>query len=336
MALHHVVAAIVFAIAMYWIFEPVILYANKSSTSLVKARWIANKNSLFFVGNPSTTFDDHMYLSWKRKHPIELSIVVPAYNEESRITKMFDEMLQFLSTWAKEKGIDFEIIIVDDKSTDNTVAVVQSRMNLSDGNAVHLLQLGANRGKGGAIKAGIEFTRGRYILMADADGATRADELGNLYAAVKSDEKVLSLFNMSMGMGMAIGSRAHLAKNSIATRPLMRTVLMKGFHILVAFLCSKKVQDTQCGFKLFTRATAEILFRTLHIEGWAFDVELIYVAESLGVSIKEIDVSWTEVEGSKLITSKFDVLFTSLRMARDMLCVRLAYVLGLWKVVASV
>lgn len=63
---------------------------------------------------------------------------------------------------------------------------------------------------------------------------------------------------------------------------------MKGFHFLVAFLCSKKVQDTQCGFKLFTRATAEILFRTLHIEGWAFDVELIYVAESLGVSIKEV------------------------------------------------
>ena len=63
---------------------------------------------------------------------------------------------------------------------------------------------------------------------------------------------------------------------------------MKGFHFLVAILCSKKVQDTQCGFKLFTRATAEILFRTLHIEGWAFDVELIYVAESLGVSIKEV------------------------------------------------
>ena len=107
-------------------------------------------------------------------------------------------------------------------------------MNLSDGKAVHLLQLGANRGKGGAIKAGIEFTRGRYILMvglsleliqsyiltlclnnssiqADADGATRADELGNLYAAVKSDEKVLSLFNMSMGLGMAIGSRSYLA-----------------------------------------------------------------------------------------------------------------------------
>jgi dolichyl-phosphate beta-glucosyltransferase len=111
---------------------------------------------------------------------------------------------------------------------------------------------------------------------------------------------------------------------------------MKGFHWLVMLLCTRQVQDTQCGFKLFTSETAKILFQNLHLYRWAFDIELIYQAEALGIPMREVAVNWREVEGSKLIRRKIDVITTSLTMARDMLCVRLAYVLGLWKLPSQV
>jgi dolichyl-phosphate beta-glucosyltransferase len=96
-------------------------------------------------------------------------------------------------------------------------------------------------------------------------------------------------------------------------------------------LATRKIRDTQCGFKLFTRKTARLLFSNLHLEGWSFDIEIIYLAESLGIPLSETSVRWHEVEGSKLIQSKFDVVLTSLKMARDMVCLRLAYLFGIWK-----
>jgi dolichyl-phosphate beta-glucosyltransferase len=90
------------------------------------------------------------------------------------------------------------------------------------------------------------------------------------------------------------------------------------------------VHDTQCGFKLFTKDAARTLFATLHLERWAFDIEIIFVAEALGYPIMEQGVNWREVDGSKLIQSKLDVVRTSLVMARDMLCVRMCYLLGIW------
>ena len=124
--------------------------------------------------------------------------------------------------------------------------------------------------------------------------------------------------------------RAHLEEQSIATRQLYRTVLMHGFHFLVTILCSNSIKDTQCGFKLFTRKAATLLFSNLHLERWAFDIEIIFLAERFHVPLTEVSVNWHEVAGSKLIQSKLDVITTSLSMARDMLCVRLSYLLGIW------
>lgn len=126
-------------------------------------------------------------------------------------------------------------------------------------------------------------------------------------------------------------NRAHMAKKSVAVREWYRTILMKGFHFLVTILCTRQIQDTQCGFKLFTRNVAKPIFQNLHLYRWAFDIELIYQAEQLGVPIREVPVNWREVEGSKLITKKWDVVTTSLTMARDMLAVKIAYVFGIWK-----
>lgn len=218
--------------------------------------------------------------------------------------------------------------MVDDFSIDGTVDIVRRFMASEKGASIQLLKLNRNRGKGGAIKAGIEFCRGQYILMADADGATDVDSIALLYEKHLSSEVNMPIFRGKMGM--TIGSRAHLAMKSIKTRSFIRTVLMKGFHLLVQVLCSNKIKDTQCGFKLFNYGTAVMLFRNMHIHGWAFDVELIYTAESLGIPITEIDVNWKEIEGSKLIKSPFDVVSTSLTMARDMLCIRACYYLGIW------
>ena len=218
--------------------------------------------------------------------------------------------------------------MVDDFSMDGTVDIVRRYMASEKGASIQLLKLNRNRGKGGAIKAGIEFCRGQYILMADADGATDVKSIALLYDKHLSTEVYMPIFRGKMGM--TIGSRAHLAMKSIKTRSLIRTVLMKGFHFLVQLLCSSKIKDTQCGFKLFSYRTAIVLFRNMHIEGWAFDVELIYTAEILGIPITEIDVNWTEIDGSKLIKNTFDVVITSLTMARDMFCIHACYSVGIW------
>lgn len=131
---------------------------------------------------------------------------------------------------------------------------------------------------------------------------------------------------------IAIGSRSHLAGESIATRSFFRTVLMKGFHFLVSMLCTSKIADTQCGFKLFSSEAAKILFQNLHSTGWAFDIELIYIAEKLDIPMYEMAVNWREVEGSKLIRSKIDIITTSATMARDIICIWLAYSLRVWRV----
>jgi dolichyl-phosphate beta-glucosyltransferase len=101
-----------------------------------------------------------------------------------------------------------------------------------------------------------------------------------MYGAMKRIEKE--------GGGMVIGSRAHMTEKSIATREFYRTVLMRVFHLLVYALCTRQVRDTQCGFKLFTRKTAVKLFSNLHLERWAFDIEIIYMAEALGIPIEEV------------------------------------------------
>lgn len=91
-------------------------------------------------------------------------------------------------------------------------------------------------------------------------------------------------------------SRAHLQENSIATRAFYRTVLMRGFHVLVMLLCTRSIKDTQCGFKLFTRKTADLLFQSLHLERWAFDIEIIFLAEKMRIPMSEVRLRRTTCE----------------------------------------
>ncbi|XP_034859423.1 dolichyl-phosphate beta-glucosyltransferase isoform X2 [Mirounga leonina] len=219
-----------------------------------------------------------------------LSVVVPSYNEEKRLPVMMDEALGYLEERQKQDPtFTYEVIVVDDGSKDQT-------------------------------SKGIFSSRGEKILMADADGATKFPDVEKL-------EKGLNdLQPWPEQMAIACGSRAHLEKESIAQRSYFRTLLMYGFHFLVWFLCVKGIRDTQCGFKLFTREAASRTFSSLHIERWAFDVELLYIAQFFKIPIAEIAVNWTEIEGSKLVP-----FWSWLQMGKDLLFIRLRYLTGAWR-----
>lgn len=250
-----------------------------------------------------------------------VTLVVPAYNEEERLPAMLDEMLTYLKARQSENArFTWEIIVVDDGSKDGTCNVVKRYCVKEGTDAIRLLKLHRNHGKGGAVRKGMMRGRGQYLLMVDADGATVASELGALESRLLAIE--------ADGHGIGVGSRAHLQDEAVATRKWYRNVLMYGFHALVMFLCGGHgVRDTQCGFKLFTRRTARILFSTLHIERWAFDVELLMIAARLRIPIVEVAVKWTEIDGSKL-----NVLASTIQMLRDLVLIRMCYLLRLWEI----
>jgi len=252
---------------------------------------------------------------------VYLSIVVPAYKEEKRLPVMLDETLAYLHTRnASDKSFTWEIIVVDDGSTDNTTIVALEYVKREGTDRMRVLTLEKNKGKGGAVRRGMYYSRGKYILMVDADGATKFSDLDKVENQLKQIEKD--------GLGISVGSRAHLVNtDTVAKRKWFRNILMHGFHFLVDFLCVRGIKDTQCGFKLFTRKTASIIFPNLHIERWAFDVELLYMAQSLRVPLTEVPVNWQEIDGSKV-----DPLTSSIQMGRDLLRIRGNYLIGWWRI----
>jgi len=298
-----------------WIIQPAIeLEVTNNNGILLPTLIISSDNRLQYFHEYNEIINDN--------YDNDITIVIPAYNEEIRMPIMLDSTLYYMNNWCHDNNITYEILIVDDGSTDGTLNVATNYMIKN--NNIRVLKLNINQGKGEAVKVGVLRSKGRYILMADADGATDIKALPKLYDSLKSIEN-------NQGLGVAIGSRAHLENKAIATRAFYRTILMRGFHIAIMLLISSNIKDTQCGFKFFTRNAAKQLFSGLHLKRWAFDVEIIYRAEKFEIPMKEVAVSWQEIEGSKLIRTKFDIIKTSLSMARDMLCVRVLYLLKYWK-----
>lgn len=251
-----------------------------------------------------------------------VSFVLPAYNEEERLHPTMQRTMSYLKRRREALGdaFTYEVIIVDDGSKDRTSEVALGYVKQHGTDTVRLLRLAANQGKGGAVQQGALHARGEYVLMMDADGATELED----YARV---EERLRDFENAEGHGVAVGSRAHLEDEAAATRKWYRTVLMHGFHFAVATLCVRSIRDTQCGFKLFTRRSARALFYNQKLRRWSFDVELLFLAEQMGIPLVEVGVNWEEVPGSKL-----DLFWSSLQMGRDLLVIRFAYLLGVWRV----
>ncbi|POM69618.1 Putative dolichyl-phosphate beta-glucosyltransferase [Phytophthora palmivora] len=256
------------------------------------------------------------------KAEVSLTVVIPAYNEEDRILVTIKDTVAFLDE-KKKKDVSFsyEIIVVDDCSVDKTVDVVMKEVQKHSVDRIRLLRLQKNHGKGGAIRKGVMRARGERVLFADADNATEIRDYDKL-------ANVMDEASKTTNSGVVIcGSRAHLEEQAIAKRHPLRNLLMHGFHLIVSTLCIKNVRDTQCGFKLFDRTASRVLFAPMHIERWAFDVELLYLAATSNMTIKEVAVQWTEVPGSKL-----SVISATITMLREIILIRLCYTVGIWKI----
>jgi dolichyl-phosphate beta-glucosyltransferase len=186
---------------------------------------------------------------------------------------------------------------------------------------IRLLNFVRNRGKGGAVRMGCLSARGERILFADADGAT------DITATLDLEKKLDSLASSYNVPAISIGSRAHLQDEAVANRSFFRNLLMYGFHMIVYVLCVRGIRDTQCGFKMCTRSAVRDVFSNLHIERWAFDVEMLYIAQYLNIPIEEVAVNWEEIEGSKIVP-----VFSWLQMGRDILFIRLRYMFGFWSI----
>lgn len=155
--------------------------------------------------------------------------------------------------------------------------------------------------------------------MVDADGATDTKEIEKVLAIVSKETE-----NSGKDLGIAIGSR-NAGQENVERRGI-RKLLNTCMHLLVRFVLGFAYQDTQCGFKIFSRNAAKLIFPTQHLERWAFDVELLYLARQSSVKVSEVPVAWHDVEGSHL-----NVIDASLSMARDMLMVKMLYLFGVWK-----
>ncbi|KAK3811224.1 MAG: nucleotide-diphospho-sugar transferase [Benniella sp.] len=232
---------------------------------------------------------------------------------------MMKETLEFLNARSqKDPSFTFEILIVDDGSQDSTVRVALEMAQLEANKDIRVLSFEKNRGKGGAVIQGMHYTRGEYVLMVDADGATRFSDLDKMEVQLKKTEKD--------GLGIAVGSRAHLVQtDAVVKRSFIRNFLMHSFHKIVYILGIRGIDDTQCGFKLFTRKTARTIFPNMHVEGWIFDIEVLMIAQRLRIPIVEVPVAWQEIDGSKV-----SLMRDSIQMALDLLIIRMNYILGIW------
>jgi dolichyl-phosphate beta-glucosyltransferase len=210
------------------------------------------------------------------------SVVIPAYNEAARLPRYLEEVVSYLAT----RGEPWEVVVVDDGSTDGTAEVVRA-MNARHP-AVRLLRQEPNAGKGAAVRAGMVAARGAWRLFADADGATPIAECKRLEAA------------FAAGADVAIGSRAMAAAGILVRAKRHRIVAGRVFNRIAESLGLAGIEDSQCGFKAFTAAAAADLFPRLHTTGFGFDVELLLRARARGWRVVEVAVNWEDQPESKV------------------------------------
>ncbi len=210
---------------------------------------------------------------------VDLSVVIPAFNEEKRLPGTLAVILPFL----RARGESFEVVVVDDGSRDGT-----ARVSREAGPEVRVIQNPGNRGKGYSVRNGMLNAQGSWRLMSDADLSTPIEELDGLRKA------------MTEGASVAIASRAVPGANLEKRQSFMRESSGRFFNLIVRSLLLRGIKDTQCGFKLFSAAAAEAAFRGSKLDGFAFDVEALRLAHRAGFKIREVPVTWRNHEQSRV------------------------------------
>lgn len=246
-----------------------------------------------------------------------LSIVIPTYNEEKNIRQSLAKVFDYL----EEREYSSEVIVVDDGSNDETVSIVKEFYD--DRDDLKLIE-NPHKGKGYTVRTGVLASHGDYVLFSDADLATPIEETERLLMWLKDQD-----------FGVAIASREGFGAKRV-DEPRWRHFLGRGFNFLVQFLALSGIEDSQCGFKMFTREAAQDIFGRLRVYGedapdikhpymGAFDVEVLYLARKMGYKIKEVPVTWKYVESRRL-----DPLRDSWKMFWDVIRVRVNDLRGLY------
>ena len=216
--------------------------------------------------------------------PSSLSIIIPAYNERTRLPATLERIAAYMNTagWGQ-----WEIIVVDDGSSDGTADVAEAEHTANA--RVRVLRNPGNRGKGYAVRHGMLDSKMDWRLLTDADLSAPIEELEKLWNAVKDGQAQV-----------AIGSRA-LDRSLIGVhQPGFRETAGKMFNFVMQRFVGLHIRDTQCGFKLFRGDVANQVFARQQIERFGFDVEALFIADQRGFTIAEIPVRWNHVEGSKV------------------------------------
>lgn len=237
--------------------------------------------------------------NWIQSQPaaditVELSVVIPAYNEERRLPPALVDIIDFCDSTLKT----YEILVVEDGSHDNTADIVRKFERLRP--QVRLISLPDNRGKGHAVRTGVVNARGKLILFADADGATPIEEYLRLKQAIDS------------GADIAFASRALQSESTKVKTSWYRKYPGRIFNYAVNTLLLAGVADTQCGFKLFRGPAARFVFSQQTANRYSFDVEILYLARLAGLRSSEVPVNWTNIPGSKV-----NLLLDSISMLID-------------------
>lgn len=233
-----------------------------------------------------------------------LSIVIPAFNEAPRIGASLDHLIPFFRSEAWCRG-PVEILIVDDGSVDETARLVETfisglSLQPAEGTpAFRLLSNGRNRGKGYSIKHGVLEATGTYLLVSDTDFSTPIEELPRLLRKLEADE-----------CDIVIGSRGLPESRVEIRQAAWREALGKTFNRIVRAISGLRFHDTQCGFKVMRREAVLPLFRAARVERFAYDVEILYLAQKAGLRIVEEPVIWRNALGSKVnpVTDSLDML----------------------------
>lgn len=227
---------------------------------------------------------------------MDLSIVIPAFNEAQRLGPTLRRVVDYL----RQNGADYEVLVVDDGSTDATSEVAGEFAR----EGVRVLRQEVNRGKGAVLKAGVLASRGREVLLTDADLSTPIEDLERLRPHLAEAELVL-------------GSRAVAGSEIARHQPLYREMMGRTFNLIIRLLGVRGLRDTQCGFKLLRGEVARRLFAELRIERFAYDVELVWLARRHGYRVAEVGVRWADSPSTRV-----NPLTDSSRMFWDVLALR--------------
>jgi dolichyl-phosphate beta-glucosyltransferase len=210
------------------------------------------------------------------------SIIIPAYNESARLGATLDRVLDHVAA----RHWDAEVIVVNDGSRDDTGEMVLARSRTNS--ALRLVENPGNRGKGYSVRNGMLKAEGDVRLFTDADLSSPIEEADKLFSAIEN------------GADVAIGSRWLQPDTQAQRQSLLRQFYGRTFNLILRLLLGLRFKDTQCGFKAFSRSSAQKLFSMQTIEGWGFDAELLFLADKSGLRVKELPVVWSDAEGTRI------------------------------------